>query len=338
MRNMPFATNGNQSFTDCMTGSDGFLENGMSGFLSVVGLAVIIVAVLSMFGRARWAHISGRRLAWLVLAAGLGIVMAGGALASSSTPQSSAPASSPAPSRPALTAPPAAPSYRVTTAPPAATAPAQTTPRPQPTPSPTGTLQWQAKVALPDQKITPGATFAGVTASQVCTSGWAEAHRDVPDEVSQQVFAEYRLSYAAHDSYEVDHLIPLELGGSNSIRNLWPQPEGGTNPGYPAKDRLENRLHQLVCSGSLPLAVAQHAIATNWLAAYRTYLSSPAPSQPTRSAPSSPAPRPSTSSLPVVHPGAFCADNGARGVTSKGTLMICKTTATDSRLHWRAAP
>lgn len=312
----------------------------MSGFLSAVGLAIIIVAVLNMFGRARRAHISSRRLAWLVLAAGLGIGLAGCALTSSSTPPSSAPAPapSPAPSHPALTASPAAPSHRATAASPTAPVPARTTPRPEPTPSPTGTLRWQAKVALPDQKITPGAIFAGVTASQVCTSGWAEAHRDVPDEVSYQVFAEYRLSYTVHNSYEIDHLIPLELGGSNSIRNLWPQPEGGTNPGYPAKDRLENRLHQLVCSGSLPLTVAQHAIATNWWAAYRTYLSSPAPSQPTRSAPpSSPAPRPSTSSLPIVHPGAFCADDGAHGVTSKGTQMICKTTATDSRLRWRAA-
>lgn len=44
-----------------------------------------------------------------------------------------------------------------------------------------------------------------------------------------------------------------------------------------------------------------------------------------------------TSVYPVVHPGAFCSPAGALGVTAEGTLMVCKTTATDSRLRWRAA-
>ena len=194
-------------------------------------------------------------------------------------------------------------------------------------------------MAFPDSKLTPGEIFPGVTAAQVCVSGWAEAHRNVTEEVRHQVFAEYGLSYGVHGSYEVDHLIPLELGGSNDIRNLWPEPQGGSQPGYPSKDRLENRLHQLVCDGSVTLAAAQHAIATNWWAAYQTYAGSPVPSQPASSAPaSSPAASPSSGgSLPVVHPGAFCSDAGARGVTSAGTPMTCRTTATDSRLRWRAA-
>lgn len=314
-----------------MIKGDGIPEKDMSGFLSIVGLAVMVVAVLGLFGRARWAHLSSRRLAWLVLATGLVIGLVGGALASSSTPQNSAPASSPAPTQPAPTTAPAAPSHPATSSQ-AASAP-----------SPTGTLRWQGNIALPDQKITPGAVFPGVTASQVCTPGWAEAHRNVPNEVDYQVFTEYGLSYGVHDSYEVDHLIPLELGGSNSIRNLWPQPQGGSHPGYPSKDQLENRLHQLVCSGSLPLAVAQHAIATNWWAAYQTYISSPTPSQPTRSAPpSSPAPpatvtAPPASTAPAgcypltnggncYKPGEYCrtSDHGVSGVAGDGEAIICK--------------
>jgi hypothetical protein len=328
----------------------------MSGFLSFVGLAVMVVAVLRLFGRARWAHIASRRLAWLVLAAGFGIGMAGGALASSNASNASAPARSPSPalsspvaatpspalSSPAAATPSAAPSHSAAATSPATPAPAPTTSEPKPTPSPSGTLRWHANIALPDSKLTPGGIFPGVTAAQVCVSGWAEAHRNVPDEARHQVFAEYGLSYGVHASYEVDHLIPLELGGSNAIRNLWPEPEGGSQPGYPSKDRLENRLHQLVCGGSITLAAAQHAIAANWWAAYTTYLAAPAPSPPARPAPvTSPASTPGSSSggggLPVVHPGAFCSDAGARGVTTRGTPMTCKTTASDSRLRWRSA-
>ena len=90
----------------------------------------------------------------------------------------------------------------------------------------------------------------------------------------------------------------------------------------------------------MTLAAAQHAIAANWWAAYRTYLATPAPSQPTRPAPvtsASSSPSSSGSGLPVVHPGAFCSDAGAHGVTTRGTPMICKTTVTDSRLRWRSA-
>lgn len=39
----------------------------------------------------------------------------------------------------------------------------------------------------------------------------------------------------------------------------------------------------------------------------------------------------------VVTPGAFCSPEGATGVTSAGTPMVCTTTATDSRARWRAA-
>jgi hypothetical protein len=37
------------------------------------------------------------------------------------------------------------------------------------------------------------------------------------------------------------------------------------------KDRLENRLHQMVCAGQLDLTTAQQAIASDWVAAYKRY-------------------------------------------------------------------
>ncbi len=42
------------------------------------------------------------------------------------------------------------------------------------------------------------------------------------------------------------------------------------------------------------------------------------------------------SGLPVVHPGAFCAPHGARGVTSKGTPMVCKLDSKGLRYRWGA--
>jgi hypothetical protein len=86
----------------------------------------------------------------------------------------------------------------------------------------------------------------------------------------QQVFAEYHISYASHASYEVDHLIPLELGGDNSLENLWPEKGSIPNP----KDGLENQLHNMVCQGELSTSTAQHAIATDWVAALQRYGSS----------------------------------------------------------------
>ena len=49
----------------------------------------------------------------------------------------------------------------------------------------------------------------------------------------------------------VTRLISLELGGSNSIRNLWPESYRTEPWNARTKDTLENRLHELVCSGKL---------------------------------------------------------------------------------------
>lgn len=67
--------------------------------------------------------------------------------------------------------------------------------------------------------------------------------------------------------YEVDHLVSLQLGGSNDIANLWPE-AASPKPGFHEKDRVENYLHDQVCSGAISLSQAQAEIATNWLNVY----------------------------------------------------------------------
>jgi len=77
------------------------------------------------------------------------------------------------------------------------------------------------------------------------------------------VYHSYGLLIHKLGQYEVDHLIPLELGGSNAIANLWPEPA----PGYHAKDRVETVLHHRVCDARGGLIKAQEAIAADWTTA-----------------------------------------------------------------------
>ena len=46
----------------------------------------------------------------------------------------------------------------------------------------------------------------------------------------------------------IDHLIPLEHGGSNSIKKLWPECHRTSPWNAQVKDNLEDKLHELVCS------------------------------------------------------------------------------------------
>ncbi len=62
--------------------------------------------------------------------------------------------------------------------------------------------------------------------------------------------------------------MSLELGGSNDISNLWPEP-ANPQPGFHEKDKIENYLHAQVCSGAISLQEAQREIATNWYAVYQ---------------------------------------------------------------------
>src|SRR5689334_3175335 len=57
----------------------------------------------------------------------------------------------------------------------------------------------------------------------------------------------------ASGEYEIDHLISLELGGSNDIENLSPESYSTELWNAHVKGKLEDRLHELVCSGRMRL-------------------------------------------------------------------------------------
>jgi hypothetical protein len=120
---------------------------------------------------------------------------------------------------------------------------------------------------LPDRHCTPGARFSRVTARDVCTPGYSGRVRNVSETTKRLVYRRYGILRHHRGQYEVDHLIPLELGGSNSIKNLFP--EAANPPGFHQKDRLENRFHSKVCDGTLTLREAQRQFIVNWLQAYR---------------------------------------------------------------------
>lgn len=130
------------------------------------------------------------------------------------------------------------------------------------------TLVLAVALRLPNAALTPGATRA-VTLHEVCTPGAAGRARGVSRATKRVVFARYHVT-ARPGAYEVDHLISLELGGSNDVLNLWPQPYWGSMNAHD-KDRLENQLHALVCAGTVPLEEAQRAIARNWILALTVY-------------------------------------------------------------------
>ncbi|MDR3574453.1 MAG: HNH endonuclease signature motif containing protein [Anaerolineaceae bacterium] len=120
---------------------------------------------------------------------------------------------------------------------------------------------------LQDRACTPGAILPNATKSDICTSGYARSVRNVPDSEKNQVYAEYGITHHTTGQYEVDHLISLELGGSNDISNLWPEAASPT-PGFHEKDKVENYLHDQVCSGAVSLQQAQIEISTNWMLVY----------------------------------------------------------------------
>jgi hypothetical protein len=122
---------------------------------------------------------------------------------------------------------------------------------------------------LSDPACTPGAIFSGATRGQVCTSGYSSQVRNVPQSEKDQVYAEYGIASHSPGQYEVDHLVSLELGGSNDIANLWPEP-AEPRPGFHEKDQVENYLHAQVCSGAMSMQEAQIEIATNWRQVYQS--------------------------------------------------------------------
>jgi hypothetical protein len=102
----------------------------------------------------------------------------------------------------------------------------------------------------------------------ICRANWTEKvrpHTSYTNPLKVQLMRAYGLS-GAPQLYELDHLIPLSLGGDpTSPANLWPQAHGPP-PGSKEKDTLEVKLKNQVCKGLIKLEEAQRKMMTDWVA------------------------------------------------------------------------
>lgn len=127
-----------------------------------------------------------------------------------------------------------------------------------------GTLLMAAAVLVQTRPApsTPGEIIPNITAKDVCAPDYAKKARKVSLALKKQVCAAYGKDPKGcpGPAWEIDHEISLELGGANTVKNLWPQPILEAK----VKDKDENRLHHAVCSGKMSLADAQKEILAKW--------------------------------------------------------------------------
>jgi len=164
------------------------------------------------------------------------------------------------------------PGQASTSSPRAATSPTTSTCRPG-SATPGRQVDAASGKFLPDPTCTPGAVDPGVTQSNlaqtICRSGYSSSVRAPAAETGKaKTVSLSQYGETPSKTTEYDHLISLELGGTNATSNLWPEPNataatGFTNP----KDSVENKMRSALCSGRITLVDAQKAIATDWTTA-----------------------------------------------------------------------
>jgi hypothetical protein len=170
------------------------------------------------------------------------------------------------------------------------------------TTNPSAPLQASDRGILPNRTFTPG-VVRRASLAEVCALPHEQVVRAVSPSQRQRVLEEYGIPAEQSDDYELDYLITPGLGGEDDIRNLWPQPHRAATWNAFAKDVLEERLHEMVCAHQLDLAIAQEAIADNWIAAYKKYVQAVPPN--TQAFRASSLSRAEASSVPIRFCGAI---------------------------------
>jgi hypothetical protein len=129
---------------------------------------------------------------------------------------------------------------------------------------------------IPDPICTPGAVNPTVAEDVLrnpsfrtaCVRGHATTEHE-----KAETYRWYRVAHPGHNTgqnqtCELDHLVSLELGGADTLENIWPQcgpPNVALRQRYfKQKDAVENYLARQVKRGRMNLSEAQKGIATDW--------------------------------------------------------------------------
>ena len=122
---------------------------------------------------------------------------------------------------------------------------------------------------IPDPALTPGAIASSDPAVVCARQSYSRQHRQTTYAMKVAVYRRYGIVRAGRD-FEVDHRVPLALGGADTLANLWPQ-EGWFSPSYHDKDRLETRVWLMVCrERTMTLTEGQALfLAPDWREGYR---------------------------------------------------------------------
>ena len=126
-----------------------------------------------------------------------------------------------------------------------------------------------AAAQLPSSFQTPGSK-GKANEAQVCAADFEASVKPVAKWQRDQALERYG-KRPEDFTGDLDHLIPVSLGGTNDPENLWPI-ASNKDMGPEQKKALDVKLHQLVCDKTITLKVAQDAIKKDWVKAYAQYV------------------------------------------------------------------
>ncbi len=130
-------------------------------------------------------------------------------------------------------------------------------------------LPAMAAAQLPNNYYTPGKAEK-VDVKQLCAATFESSAKPVADWQKNSALERYGVR-PENFSGELEHLVPVSLGGTNDPDNLYPFHAQGEYTAE-AKQRLAQKLHELVCDGKLSLKQAQDVFKKDWTKGYKQYL------------------------------------------------------------------
>jgi hypothetical protein len=126
-----------------------------------------------------------------------------------------------------------------------------------------------ALAQLPSSFQTPG-NKGKANEAQICAADYEASVKPVAKWQREQALERYG-KRPEDFTGELDHLIPISLGGSNDPDNLWPLP-ANKEMGPEQKKALDAKLHELVCNKTIKLKDAQDSVKKDWVKAYNEYV------------------------------------------------------------------